>query len=106
MAHADARKQIDLTLEALLTRLDELDHQAYDVDASDGKLVLEFDGGPPIIVNRQAAADQIWLAEPGGGWHFDWNGEQWLCDKRGVELLASLEELLAGRLGEPVSLRG
>lgn len=104
MAHPDALKQIDRTLDALVQRLDDLDHEAFDVDAADGKVTLEFEGGPPIIVNRQSAADQIWLAEPRGGWHFDWDGERWLCDKRGVELLASLEDLLEARLGERLDL--
>ncbi|GJM23264.1 MAG: hypothetical protein DHS20C15_31790 [Planctomycetota bacterium] len=105
MAHPDARRQIDRTLEALVQRLDELDHEAFDVDAADGKVTFEFDGGPPIIVNRQSAADQIWVAEPRGGWHFDWDGSSWLCDKRGVELHASLEALLEARLGERLVLR-
>lgn len=105
MAHPDARRQIDRTLDALVQRLDELDHEAFDVDASDGKVTFEFDDGPPIIVNRQSAADQIWVAEPRGGWHFDWDGSAWHCDKRGVELHASLEELLKARLGEALVLR-
>jgi len=103
---ADVVRQIDATLEGLLSRFDELDHEAFDVDSGDGKLAVEFEaGGGPLIISRQSAADQIWLAEPGGGWHFDWNGSQWLCDKRGVELIQTLEDLIAARIGEAVDLR-
>lgn len=105
---SDARavqQQIDATLDALVRRLDEADHDAFDVDTADGKVTLEFEDGTVYIVNRQGAADQIWVAEPGGGWHFDWDGTRWVCDKRGVELLESLEALLAAKLGEPLPLR-
>ena len=104
MKHPDALARIDTTLEALVERLDELDHEAFDVDTGDGKLTLEFEDGRPFILSRQAAASQIWLAEPSGGWHFDWDGTAWLCDKRGVELIATLEQLLGDRIGESIRL--
>jgi CyaY protein len=98
-------KQIDVTLDALVETLDALDHDAFDVDCGDGKVTLEFEDGMKLIVNRQSAANQIWLAEPGGGWHFDWDGTAWHCDKRGVELLETLELLLSGKVGEAIALR-
>lgn len=98
-------QQIDATLEGLVERLDALDLDAFDVDSSDGKVTIECEDGTVFIVNRQGAADQIWLAEPRGGWHFDWDGGRWLCDKRGVELLETLEGLLAAKAGQDVPLR-
>jgi len=104
MSSSNIIAQIDTTIEALLTRFDELDHEAFDVDGGDGKLTVEFESGGPFIISRQTAADQIWLAEPAGGWHFDWDGNTWKCDKRGVELIETLEGLIAARIGEPISL--
>jgi len=38
--------------------------------------ILEAEkGGTKLILSRQPATGQIWLAEPGGGWHFDLRGE-------------------------------
>jgi len=106
MPTPEVLKQIDATFDRLLASLDALDHDELDIDAGDGKLMIEFEsGGGPLIVSRQSAADQIWLAEPGGGWHFSWDGAAWHCDKRGVELAANLEELLTARLGEAIKLR-
>ena len=104
MTSSNLNEQIDSTIEGLLTRFDELDHDGFDIDAGDGKLTVEFDSGGPFIISRQSAADQIWLAEPRGGWHFDWDGKCWTCDKRGVELIETLESLIAGRIGEPINL--
>jgi len=102
---AEATAQIDATLDALLKRFDELDHEAFDVDAGDGKLTIDFEDGAPLILSRQGAASQIWLAEPGGGWHFDWNGAHWICAKRGVELIQNVEDLIGERIGEPIRLQ-
>ena len=98
-------QRIDETLEHLVETLDALDHDAFDVDSADGKVVLEFVDGPPLIVSRQGAANQIWLAEPAGGWHFDWDGQAWRCDKRGVELHETLGGLLSARTGDTIRLR-
>lgn len=105
MPNPDALKQIDATMEALLRRFDELDHEGFDVDAGDGKITIEFESGGPLILSRQSAADQIWMAEPSGGWHFDWDGTHWICDKRRIELIQTLEDLIAPRIGEPIDLR-
>ncbi|MGQ0553912.1 MAG: iron donor protein CyaY [Planctomycetota bacterium] len=100
-----ALAQIDKTLKRLMQVLDTLEHDDLEVDTGDGKLVLAFANGQQLILSRQSATGQIWLAEPGGGWHFDWRGTEWRCDKRGVELIATLEQLVAQRLGVAVKLR-
>ncbi len=102
-----ATRRIDAVLTALERRLDDHDHDAFDIEAGDGKLVLDFEDRAPLIISRQSAAGQVWVAEPGGGWHFDWDEASgtWLCDKRGVELLGSLEDLIEAKLGERLSLR-
>ena len=104
MTELDALKQIDATMEFLMRRFDELDHEGFDVDAADGKITIEFENGDCFILTRQSAASQIWMAEPSGGWHFDWNGSCWMCDKRNVELIQTLEDLIAVQVGEPVNL--
>lgn len=91
----------DKTLEALARRLDHVDHDELDFSQGDGTLIIEFeDDGVRYTVNRHRPARQIWLAEPGGGWHFDFKGGEWLCDKRGVSLSRALEDLLRPRCGE------
>jgi CyaY protein len=95
---------IDNTLNDIFDRLDGLDRDEIDLEMSDGKLVIEFTDGIKYIVNRQSAADQIWLAEPRGGWHYDYRDGRWIDDKRGVELIGSIEALMSDKLGETITL--
>ena len=100
----EVSRQIDATLKELFQQIDTLDRDEIDLEMSDGKFVVEFDDGVKLIVSRQSAADQIWLAEPSGGWHYSWRGGEWIDDKRGTTLRGDLAELISGRVGEPVSL--
>ncbi len=104
MDSKDFRLAADRTMELLVRKIDALDLEDADVDASDGKLEIVFDDGTKFIVSRQSAANQLWLAEPSGGWHFNYVEGKWTCDKRGVGLLESLEALLAGKAGRPIRL--
>ena len=55
-------------------------------------------------LNRQAAADQMWFAAGARAWHYDWDGEHWLCDKDGHELFARVSEVISDKIGRPVSI--
>ena len=66
-----------------------------------GVLELEFDDGSKIIVNRHGVAREIWVAARSGGFHFRWDGGQWLDTRDGARLmdkLAALASLQAGVL--------
>jgi len=97
-------RRADATLDGLLEQLDALDLEEVDAELGDGKLVIEIEGGAPLIVSRQTAANQLWLAEPGGGWHFDPRGDAWVCDKRGITLAEALSRELTRALARPVAL--
>lgn len=105
MERSEFDKLADDTLKDLVKRIDKLEIDDLDLMLSDGKLVIEFEDRTTFIVNRQGAAHQMWLAEPQGGWHFDYKDGRWICTKRGVELLPALEDLFSAKLGRSVSLR-
>jgi len=104
VANIEIEKIIDRTLNDIYHSLDRIDHDDIDMEMSDGKLVIEFDDGMKLIVSRQGAADQIWLAEPKGGWHYDYRDAKWIDTKRGEELMETLEKLISDKIGEQVSL--
>lgn len=99
---ADARLlSIETALEAAL--------EAHGVDFDfeikpGGVLELEFADGSKIIVNRHAAAREIWLAAKSGGFHFRWDGKHWLGTRDGTELMVALSRCMSEQSGQPVSL--
>jgi iron-sulfur cluster assembly protein CyaY len=70
-----------------------------------GVLELEFADGSRIVVNRHSAASQIWVAARSGGYHFRWNGSDWVDTREGGELLAALSKLVSEQSGRAVVLR-
>ena len=65
-------------------------------------LELEFADGSQIVINRHAPNREIWLAAKSGGFHYAYQGGQWLSKRDGSELLGKLGELVQAGSGETV----
>src|SRR5215468_9975904 len=67
-----------------------------DVTAGDGLVTLEFDDGARFVLNRQAAARQIWLAAGARAWHFGWDDARhtWVDDRDGHDLYGRIAEVV------------
>lgn len=70
----------------------------------DGVLEIEFENGIRIIVNRQSAAQELWVAAKSGGFHFRHDGTSWLNARDGSELFATLSRLVSEQSGQSVVL--
>ena len=77
-----------------------------DFENSGGILTLEFANGTKIIVNKQGAAKQLWVAAKSGGFHYGFNGKQWINDQSGGELMHELARCIHEQSGEEVALVG
>jgi len=85
--------------------------EASEVDADfelkdGGVLEIEFADGSKVIVNRHAAAREIWVAARSGGFHFRWDGKLWRDTRDGSELFEALSRVASLQAGRPVRLRG
>jgi len=69
-----------------------------------GMLELEFQDGSKMIVNRHAAAREIWVAAKSGGFHFRHDGKAWRDTRDGAELFAALSKLVSAQGGAAVIL--
>ena len=100
--------EFDSATEAALERIDAaLEASDADLDVamvSAGVLEIEFDDGSKIIVNRHAAAQELWVAARSGGFHFRWDGQCWRDTRDGSELYAALSALISAQAGIAVSL--
>ena len=103
-----ADPDFDLLAEAALGNIERA-LEASDADADielkeGGVLELEFPDGSKMIINRHAAAREIWVAARSGGFHFRWDGRQWRDTRNGTELFAALSKLVSAQSGRPVVL--
>ncbi|HFE48709.1 MAG TPA: iron donor protein CyaY [Chromatiaceae bacterium] len=93
------------TLESIVEALEALEAlDDTEIDLIDGVLTLEFDDGSQIIMNRQAAANQLWMASPDGPAHFDMRDDGWKNDKTGEDLADALGGALSRKLGSRVAI--
>ena len=69
-----------------------------------GVLELEFDDASKMVVNRQGAAREIWIAAKSGGYHFRYDGHRWVDTRDGGELFAALSRMVSAQGGSAVIL--
>jgi CyaY protein len=101
--------EFDRRVDDILLRIEEaIDASGSDIDYenSGGVLTLHFENGSQIIVNRQTALRQIWVAAKSGGHHFsyDSSGDSWQRQGDGLELFKALAEFAGAQSGEPLAL--
>ncbi|HEY8878372.1 MAG TPA: iron donor protein CyaY [Roseateles sp.] len=91
---------------ALLARIEAqvdawLDEDVVDIDThrTGGLLELSMPGGSKIVINTQPPLQEIWLAARAGGYHFKWDGAQWV-DREGQEFCARLSRCASEQAGQ------
>ena len=94
----------DECLERVADWLEAFDPDEVDFSTSDGVVSLEFADGTRFVLNRQAAAAQMWFAAGARAWHYGWSAERgaWLDDRDGHELLANVARVVSAKLGREV----
>lgn len=94
---------------ALLARIEAqidawLEDDVVDIDThrTGGLLELSMPGGSKIVLNTQPPLQEIWLAARAGGYHFKWDGAQWV-DREGQEFCARLSRCASEQAGQALS---
>ena len=76
-----------------------------DCEINGGVLTLSFENGSKIIINRQEPLHQVWLATKQGGYHFDLQENEWVCDRSSERFWDLLEQAATQQAGEEVSFQ-
>jgi CyaY protein len=103
-------REFNLKVTETLQRIEEaVESTGADIDfeSSGDILTLAFENGSRVIVNKQGAAKQLWVAARSGGFHysFDVARDEWRNDQNGNELFAELSRLVSEQAGTAVVLR-
>jgi len=105
MTASEFDSMADATLDRIAQALDESGADCDCAPKGAGVLELEFADASRIIVNRHSAAQEIWVAARSGGYHFRWNGSDWVDTRDGGELFAMLSKLVTGQSGTRAVLK-
>ena len=70
-----------------------------DIDASGGVLAFTLDSGSSVILSRQIANHEIWVAAKSGGFHLKRADDGWHCDNTDETLQQLLNRVFMEQAG-------
>jgi CyaY protein len=98
--------QFNQIVDELMFSIEEtIDDSGADLDYenSAGMLTITCEtNGSQIILSRQSAVSEIWLAVKSGGFHFKLDGDQWCNTVSGEPLSSMLSEACQAQAGETI----
>jgi CyaY protein len=67
-----------------------------------GMVTLTFANRSQVIINLQKPLQEVWMAARSGGFHYKWDGAQWLDTKGHGEFFAHLSRCASEQAGQPL----
>lgn len=105
MTDLEYQNQAESVLKAIEQACDRLnDESDVDIDnqRTGGMVTLTFSNHSQIIINLQKPLQEIWMAARAGGFHYKFNGREWLDTKDGSEFFANLSRYASEQAGQPL----
>lgn len=99
LEYLDKAEQLLMAVEQTCDRLN--DDVDADIDAQrvGGMVTLVFANQTQIIINQQKPLHEIWLAAKAGGFHYKFNGQQWMDTKGSGEFFENLSRFASEQAG-------
>jgi CyaY protein len=94
MTPSDFEILADAMLEKIRRSVEESGAECDCESKGSGVLELEFENGSRIVINRHSAAQEIWVAARSGGFHFRFDGSDWINTRDKRELLSVISALI------------
>lgn len=92
----------EATLLSIEQQVEDADTE-LDFEMSSGILTLTAENGSKIIINRQVATLEIWVAARSGGYHLGRQDDLWFCQSTGETLQELLTRVVVEQGGEQIS---
>jgi len=104
MQESEFNRLID---ETLLRVEDAIDESGTDIDYDtiSGILTLEFDDRSKVIINRQSAMNQLWVAARSGGFHLDFVEGEWYCKTQDCNFQQLLNRVCSEHAKQSIDLK-
>ena len=105
MNESEFNQLADLTLQAIEEAIEGLqDDHDIDFETSSGILTLTFENGSKVIINRQVATHEIWVAARSGGFHLGRQADDWLCNTTRETLTQLLSRVCSEQTGASIQI--
>jgi len=95
----DCAESVLRTVETSCDRINEESDADIDNQRVGGMITITFKNKSQIIINLQKPLHEIWLAAKSGGYHYKFDGRQWMDTKGQGEFFASLSRYASEQAG-------
>ncbi len=89
-------------VESCCDRINDAPDADVDNQRVGGMITLVFSNKSQIVINLQKPLHEIWLAARSGGYHYKFDGTQWVDTKGQGEFFASLSRYASEQAGYPL----
>jgi CyaY protein len=78
-----------------------------DIEASrtGNVLTLVFEDDTHVVINSQAAMQELWVAARSGGFHYRYDGKHWTDTRGGSDLKDALSQIFSDAAAVPITVR-
>jgi len=101
----DHAERLLLAVERSCDRINETSDADLDSQRSGGMVTIAFPNRSQIVINLQKPLHEVWLAARSGGFHYQFDGQQWQDTKGQGEFWASLSRYASEQSGQALVFR-
>lgn len=95
----DRAESLLRAVEQTCDRINETSDADIDNQRVGGMITLSFANRSQIVINLQKPLHEVWLAARAGGFHFRFDGQQWMDTKGQGEFMACLSRYASEQAG-------
>ena len=99
----DHAERLLKAVEANCDRINDETTADIDNQRTGGMITLVFTNQSQIVINLQKPLHEVWLAAKGGGFHYQFDGGQWLDTKGQGEFFTSLSGHATAQAGQSLT---
>ena len=94
---------VEALFNAIEDEVDEIEAD-IDIDSSAGMLVFEFPDRSSVVLSRQVANHEVWVAAKSGGYHLAYIENRWICGTTEEEIGDLLDRVFTEQLNQSVTV--
>lgn len=102
LEYMDRAEAVLQAIELVCDRINDESDADIDNQRVGGMITLTFANRSQIVINLQKPLQEIWLAARSGGYHYQFDGSQWLDTKGQGEFFAHLTREASAQAGQPL----